>query len=294
MQFFGGIISPMDALINCDVTIVGLGLMGGSLALALAGKVRSIRGVEPSPEAARLALDMGLVGSVIPLGEAVQSDLIVLAAPARAILTCLDQLSALNPTRSVVVLDLGSTKREICAAMQSLPAAYDPIGGHPMCGKEVSGAANAEAGLFTAKTFILSPLERSSPRACSMAGQLVETVGAYPVELEPALHDRLVAHSSHLPYLSAVGLVQAADNMQDDRLWQVAASGFRDSTRLAGSDLVMMVDILLSNQSAVLEALNDYRTALDELERLVRAGDAESLKAGLASARSCRQKLASL
>ncbi len=278
-------------LSGCEVTIAGLGLMGGSLALALQGKVRRIRGVEPAPQAARRALELGMVEAVVPLEQAVTSDLIVLAAPVQAIIGSLAELQRLAPAGAPVVLDLGSTKAQICQAMQALPPAYDPIGGHPMCGKEVSGADHAEASLFASKTFVLAPLERTGPRAWELAQRLVEALGAHAISLSPELHDRLVAGSSHLPYLSAVGLVLAGERLQDERFWQVTASGFRDSTRLAGSDLTMMVDILLSNQPAVLDSLERFQGALDDLAGLLRRDDRAGLQAALAEARQRRQKL---
>ena len=279
----------LEDLSQCNVTIVGLGLMGGSLALALAGKVRHLRGVEASPQAANLALEMGLVEAIIPLREAINSDLIVLAAPVGAILTCLSEMGSLTPARPVVVMDLGSTKARVCSAMETLPASFDPIGGHPMCGREVSGAANADAGLFINKTFVLSRLSRSSAQAERLANLLVQAVGACPIALSPDLHDRLVARSSHLPYLGSVGLVKTAESLHDERFWQVTASGFRDSTRLAGSDLTMMVDILLSNQVEVLQAVEDLQGHLNEIATLVRGGDASALLELLVSARNTRQ-----
>ncbi len=245
--------------------------------------------MEASREAASLALEMGLVDAIIDLDEVVESDLIVLAAPAGAILTCLQALGGVSSNRQVVVMDLGSTKARICAAMETLPPFFDPIGGHPMCGREVSGAANADADLFRDKTFVLSRLNRTSEYAERLALLLVEAIGARPIALAPDLHDRLVARSSHLPYLSSVGVVLTGDDLQDERFWQVAASGFRDTTRLAGSDLTMMVDILLSNQAEVLQSLADLQAHLAELSELVSAGDPAALREMLVRARDSRR-----
>ncbi len=265
--------------------------MGGSLALALAGKVRRLIGVDPAPEAASLALQLGLVQEIVPMNAATTCDLLVLAAPVRAILGCLAAMNELIPEQGLMVLDLGSTKSAICEAMQSLPAQYDPVGGHPMCGKEVSGAAHAEASLFQEKTFILTPLERTSPQAVQTALQLIAHIGSRPLILSADIHDRLAAGASHLPYLSAVALVLAAENLQDERIWQVAASGFRDSTRLAGSDLTMMVDILMSNQAPVLDSIEWFQTALAGLAGLVQEHDEAGLRQALEKAMRRRQGL---
>ena len=152
------------------VAVVGLGLMGGSLALALRGHCAELVGVEPDAPAAALACERGVVDRTASLAEATACDLLVLAAPVRAILALLAELRRLPPpAQTVAVLDLGSTKREVVAAMQLLPAPYDPIGGHPMCGKEVSGLAHAEAGLFRERVFVLTPLERTSSAGQNLA-----------------------------------------------------------------------------------------------------------------------------
>ena len=131
-----------------------------------------------------------------------------------------------------------------------------------MCGKEVAGIRNAEAGLYRDKTFILTPLARTSAAALDLAQSLIAVLGARPLTLTAAHQDTLVASISHVPYLTAAALVRAALAQDDPQLWQVAASGFRDSTRVAASDVTMMLDILLTNRAAVLERLDalDGRT----------------------------------
>lgn len=263
------------------VTIAGLGLMGGSLALALRGRCARLSGVETDSTARHYALEHGLVDDVISFQEALRSDLLVLAAPVRGILGMLEELREGNLTGPVVILDLGSTKVQVMAAMQELPAGCDPIGGHPMCGKETSGAGNADAELYRERTFILSPLSRTSPRAREVALAIVKAVGGRPMFLGAAEHDKLAAYASHAPYLAAAALVRAAESAGDERVWQVAASGFRDTTRVAASNLGMMTDILLTNSGPVLAALDDLRTAIDNLAALVQRGDSQALQSAL-------------
>lgn len=273
------------------VTIAGLGLMGGSLALALRGGCKRLSGVEPDGAARRYALENGLVDEVISIKEALRSDVLVLAAPVSGILSMLEAIREENLAGPLVILDLGSTKVQVLAAMQALPAGCDPIGGHPMCGKESSGAANADADLFRERTFVLTPLERTSSRGQAVALALVKAVGGRPLFLAAGEHDRLVAYASHAPYLAAAALVQAAEEVADERLWQVAASGFRDSTRLAASNLGMMSDILLTNAGPVLEAVHDMQAALNDLEVLIQRGDARALQSALEPIRQRRSQL---
>jgi prephenate dehydrogenase len=285
---------PPRRLAGSRVAIVGLGLMGGSLALALRGRCAELMGVDHDPAAVALARERGVVDFATPDLESGlhHADLIVLAAPVRAILALLDQLPNLTLAVSpVAVLDLGSTKSAITEAMRALPLQFDPIGGHPMCGREVAGLAHSDAGLFHGQTFILVPLERTSEATKQLALEVVEAVGAHPLELEAGRHDALTAAVSHLPYAAAAALVRAAEALGDDQTWQVAASGFRDTTRLAASDLTMIVDILLTNRPAMLAALARYRGELDRLAELIEAGDAEALRAVLQPAQTRRQEL---
>jgi len=264
------------------VAIIGLGLMGASLAMDLRGHCAEILGASRSPETLKFALDRHIVNRVTEFGTQMDCELMVLAAPVRTILQQLDQLRELpsgSPLKKpMVILDLGSTKTEIVKAMRALPERYDPIGGHPMCGKEVSGIRQAEPGLYREKTFVLTPLERSSSQALELVNELIETIGAEPLLLSPEKQDELVAMTSHLPYLAASTLMKTAISKDDPQLWQVAASGFRDTTRLAASDLTMMMDILLTNREAILNALNAYQDGLNQLAILLRDGNEAGLR----------------
>src|SRR5579859_9776 len=279
-------------LAQARVAVVGLGLMGGSLALALRGHCRELAGADQNPEVLAQACRTGVIDRTIPFGEAPLADLLVLAAPVRAILAQLDGLArGPAPAGQPIVLDLGSTKAEIAAAMARLPAGYAPLGGHPMAGKEVSGLAHAEANLFLDKVFVLTPLARTPPWALAVARQLVAAVGARPVELTPDRHDVLAAAASHLPYAAAVLLVRATEGLDDDQVWDMAASGFRDTSRLAASDVTMMTDILLTNRASMVQALQGYRGQLDALTALLAAGDADALAGFLAAAAERRRGL---
>lgn len=279
-------------------TIIGLGLMGGSLALALKerGIGRRVWGVNRRSTVLDRALELGAIdgGTSNAAEGVVDADIVVLATPVRTIIEILDQIGPhLKP--GCLVLDLGSTKSEIVGAMASLPASVEPVGGHPMCGKEVSGIWAAEASLYEGAIFPLTPLERTSPAALELAERLVESIGATPVVIGAGRHDRLVAAVSHLPYLAAVMLVAAAAEVADEDAlaWPLAASGFRDTSRLAASDVTMMHDILTTNREHVSEVLHRYRRHLDRLIDLVENKHADELRATLEQAWQDRRSVIS-
>lgn len=269
----------LPRLDQCVMAILGLGLMGGSLALALRGKCAALLGVDPDPQTVELALERRVVdqASVSPHDLLSQADVVVLAAPVGAILTLLRALPDLHPG-AAVVLDLGSTKGEILRVMDSLPSRFDPLGGHPMCGKEKATLAHAEAGLYRDAPFALAPLDRTTPRARSLADQLVQAVGARPLWIDAETHDRWVAATSHLPYLLANTL--AAATPLDAR--PLVGPGLRSTARLAPASLTMMVDILATNRANVLAAVQRYRQILDVVEHSLLSGDLEALRAQLA------------
>jgi prephenate dehydrogenase len=273
---------------SAHVCIIGLGLMGGSLGMALrAGPTcASVTGSDRVAETCAQAIALGAVDSAFPdARDAVhQADMVILATPVRSIVRLLGELA---PTfrAGAVVMDLGSVKSPIVAAMAGLPPHVQPIGGHPMCGKERAGLAAADPGLFRNAVFCLAPLERTSAETVAMARDLVAAVGARPLFIESRRHDRLVAVSSHLPYLMAAALTATAaeTGAGDDLLWQLAASGFRDTSRLAGSDIDMMMDILLTNRDNVVGAARRAAQQLEELADAIAREDEERLRSRLAA-----------
>ena len=180
-----------------------------------------------------------------------QADVVILATPVRVILRQLAEIGPLLP-EGCLLMDLGSTKAQIVAAMAKLPPHVQPLGGHPMCGKETSGIEVADPAIYQGRTFILSPLPRTSPEALALGEALARAAGANPLVIDGARQDYLVATVSHLPYLLACALVRTADatTSQDPLVWKIVAGGYRDTSRVAGSDVTMMVDILMTNQRA--------------------------------------------
>jgi len=272
------------SLAETRVAILGLGLMGGSLALALKGYCRAVLAYDPDPATLALASARQIVDIASPDLAAIlpQADLVVLAAPVRATMSLIRQLPSLHPG-SAVILDLASTKAQVCRAFEELPPRFDPIGGHPMCGKETAGLPNAEAGLYQGAAFALTPLERTSPHARSLAVQVVEAIGARPVWLDAATHDRWAAATSHMPYLLAVALTLAT---QPD-VKPLVGPGFRSTSRLASSSARMMADILHTNRENVLAVLALFRGELEQIETILQQEDEphlyEKLQRGIAA-----------
>jgi prephenate dehydrogenase len=267
-----------------QITVVGLGLMGGSLVGALRGRCRTVVGVARRSETLDVARARGLIdqGTTDLAGGVKAAHVVVLATPARVILRLLAEIGPLLP-QDCLLLDVGSTKTQIVQRMAALPDHVQPLGGHPMCGKESAGIAAADPALYRGAPFVLTPLPRTSPAALSLGRSLVEAVGADPLILPPARHDRLVATISHLPYLLACGLVGAAGEVAatDATVWRVAASGFRDTSRLAASDVRMMLDILMTNREAVGGALATFLDQLHTLAAQVERGDEAALRSTL-------------
>ena len=284
----------MKELPNCHIAIVGLGLMGGSLAGALRGRCRVVTGIARRAETVESAMKHGLIDCGTTNAKEVLSkaDIVVLATPVRAILTQIREFSS-HLADGCLLLDLGSTKQQILAAMRDLPSHIQPLGAHPMCGKDVSGVDAADSHLYQGCTFILSPLDRTTLEALDLARDLARAIGATPLVLDGSRQDRLVATLSHLPYLLACSLVQTADatTSADPAAWEIVAGGYRDTTRVAGSDVRMMLDILSTNRRAVLNAASVFRDKLDQLTELIEAEDDDGLEAILTSSRAERRRM---
>jgi len=279
---------------DAKVSIVGLGLMGGSLAAALMARraCRRVIGIARRQETVGRALDMGLIHEgTCHLSQGVQNaDVVMLAVPVRTILELIDRIGPLLPP-GCLLTDVGSTKGAVVQAMRSLPPHVQPLGGHPMCGKETSGLSAADASLYEGATYVLTPLRRTGGGALALACELAQAIGARPLLMDAPHHDELVAAVSHLPYLLAVGLVASAEGLTDDNVWKVAATGFRDTTRLAASDETMMLDILFTNQAAVRQMLARYQDQLANLSRSLERGSEAGLRTAITAAAKRRRRL---
>jgi prephenate dehydrogenase len=277
-----------DFLSTANIAILGLGLMGGSLAMALRGRCAALLGVDPDEDALSLALRSGFVDKASPDPAELLplADIVVLAAPVRVILSLLKDLPGLHPG-SALVIDLGSTKREIMQAMSELPSRFEPVGGHPICGKEKSGLENAQASLYQGAPFVLTPAPCPSPASAAAAESLVRAVGAYPLWLDAETHDRWIAYTSHLPYLLALALAQATPS----EVSPLVGPGFRSTSRVAATPASVMLDILATNRLNVLESVALLRKRLDDLEVCLRDEDWEGLKQNMLAGAAMRNEL---
>jgi prephenate dehydrogenase len=252
------------------LTVVGMGLMGGSLARALRPFADTVTGVDSSEATRAYALEHHLVNQATDdLREGVrEADVVLLAAPVRPIIDIVRGRIGAYLRSNTLLIDIGSTKEDICAAMGTLPIGVQAMGGHPMTGKEMSGIEASDSLLYRGRPFVLCPTRRTTPAARLRALALVEALGASPIEMDAHHHDRVVAAISHLPYLLSAALVAtvAQEGQRDDAVWRLAAGGFRDMSRLAAQDLDMMADILSTNTQAVATLLAHFRMQLAMLE----------------------------
>ena len=278
------------------LAIVGVGLLGGSIALAARahGVARDIVGIGRDRARLDAPLRAGAVDRVTTdLAAGVRdADVVVFSANVLANEQLLVAAwTALAP--SAVVTDVGSTKRGIVAAAERL-AVGSPrrfVGSHPMAGSEKSGYAVARADLFQGATVIVTPSDASEPAAVKTVTTFWEALGGRVSALDPGAHDQIVAAISHLPHVAAWALMDAVTRFEPAALG-FAARGFKDTTRIAAADPAMWTEILLGNRDAIVASLAAYRGALRELERLIVAGDRRNIELLLARLKTQREALA--
>jgi prephenate dehydrogenase len=261
------------------ICIVGCGLIGGSFALAIrragyTGRITAYGGTR----SVRIAVERGIVDAreeTIERGETLDADLIYLAAPIGAIVDFLRTRSR-QIKRGALVTDAGSTKIEICrVALESVPAGIDFIGGHPMAGGEQIGVEYARADLFDRATYALA-IEKGSDRLNRII-PIIEALGARVLLTDPELHDAAVALISHLPQLVACALASSLGSVDEaverELAQRLAASGWRDMTRLAASSWSVWRDICLTNQTSIADALGRLIAELQSLKDAIDNGD---------------------
>ncbi len=266
-----------------QITIVGCGLLGGSFALALrragfTGKITACGGAR-GPQ---LALERGIVDAIetsFASGEICASDLIFLAAPIGGIIDFLKQNSALIKPRAIVT-DAGSTKTEICKiAVETLSPEIHFIGGHPMAGSEHTGVEYARADLFEGATWALMKDEKVAPEKFSQLKNLIEQFGARLVVTDPPSHDAAVALISHLPQLLSSSLANLLHQPDSELARRLAATGWRDMTRLAGSSWSVWRDIVMTNQPNISAALGLLIGELQQLQEALALRDFNQTRA---------------
>jgi len=263
---------PFFARMN--IAILGLGLMGGSLAMALHGQCKSLSGMDSNPQTLALAKELKLADILSSDTREVvaQSDAVILATPISSIISLINNLPDFHPG-SPIVMDIGSTKTQIMKFMANLPPRFDPIGGHPMCGKENLSLRNADPALFKDAPFALVRLDRTSKKALAFASNLCSIIGSKPLWITAELQDKWTAATSHLPYLIASALVQATP----EESAPLVGPGFRSTTRLAATPPSIMVDILMTNRENILDSIGRFKKCISDLEDLLRNEEYKAL-----------------
>jgi prephenate dehydrogenase len=279
------------------LTVAGVGLIGGSLALAArdAGLVGEVIGVGRSEANLRIARARGIIDRVATdAADAVAgADAIVLAAPLGACAALAETFRPHAP-RGALLTDVGSVKSRLLETLEACwPAPELVVGGHPIAGSEAAGAGAARADLFRGRLCVVTPTARTDRGAVARVRALWEGVGARVEEMDAHAHDEILARVSHLPHLVAYALIDmlATARVDGRPVLSYAGTGLRDTTRIAASLAELWRDIALDNAGPLRRALAEFRAVLDRLDALIAAGDAAGLAAALERARAARRGL---
>ena len=271
------------------VTIIGVGLVGGSIGLALKARNRRVRvaGVGRRRESLQEALKVGAIDTAhLDATQAVpRSDLVILATPVGAFETHLRAIAGVL-AKGAVVTDVGSTKAQVVRTAERILGRGGPfVGSHPMAGSERRGVAFARADLLAGATCIVTPTPGTPRRLLRRVENLWRDLGMRTLRMSPAAHDRALARVSHLPHVLSGLLV----NLPRDSDLGVAATGFRDMARLAAGDPEMWRDVIMTNRRAILDALDEFDESLMHLRDLIELGDARGIQRFLSAAKKRRE-----
>lgn len=282
-------------LADCRVAVVGLGLIGASLCkdLTRLGVCREVRGISRSSGTVARGIQNRVIdqGTTRLLTGVAGADIVILAAPVRAAIRQIGEIGGALK-EGAILADVGSTSSSVLQAMSDLPHHIQAISTHPMAGKETSGFDSAEAQLFENAIWVLTPLGRTSAEALDLFSQLVRAVGAHALRLDACSHDRIVSAISHLPYLVSSALVHAVNKVakEDAGVWDLAAGGFRDTSRVASSEASMFIDILMTNRENIRSHLDMFMAEIQDLRQLLESSDEEGIVRKLTASREARLK----
>ncbi|MDO8433091.1 MAG: prephenate dehydrogenase/arogenate dehydrogenase family protein [Candidatus Binatus sp.] len=286
----------MAQLFN-QMTVCGVGLIGGSLALIArdAGLVGKVVGLGRSQANLDVALERKMIDIATrdPVEAARGADLIVLAVPILAMRATLEKMIA-HTAPDAVVTDVGSVKGFVVRALEPLITGNRAlVAAHPVAGKETTGAIAADTSLFRDRRVIITPSAKSTPAAINKIEQLWSETGACVEMMDAATHDELLARASHLPQIvsSVLGAALADERVGDKLAVEYGAGGLRDTTRLAASSWEMWRDIFITNREAIADALRIYGATFAEFQRLVETGDVERLEELFERGRRMRERI---
>ncbi|WP_431275674.1 prephenate dehydrogenase [Variovorax ureilyticus] len=276
--------------------LIGCGLMGGSFALALkrAKLVKRVVGYSKSPSTTERAKQLGVIDVAAPSALLAVSgaDLVLIAVPVGASEQTFKAIRH-GITEQMLVMDVGSTKGDVIEAarrgLQDQLASFVPA--HPIAGKEVAGVEHADAGLYTGKQVVLTPIKTTLRSNVQRATQVWSGIGAKVSTMTPDEHDTIFAAVSHLPHLIAFAFTNGiVSQPQGERFLEMAGPGFRDFTRIAASDPAVWRDILIANREKVLLQSQAFREALRQFEALVASSDAQALESAIAAVSQLRAR----
>jgi prephenate dehydrogenase len=276
-------------------TIIGPGLIGGSIAIDLrkSGLAKSIVGVDANPVHAKKAVELGIVDETLPLEDAVKdADLVITAIPVNVIksvlLKVMDSISD-----KAIVIDTGSTKSQICKAIENHPRRSQFVAAHPIAGTENSGPTAAFSGLFIGKTNIICEQEKSSAKALQLADEVFSKLQMRTIFMEPIEHDKHVAYVSHLSHVSSFLLGQTVLDIEKDEknIFNLAGSGFASTVRLAKSSPDMWAPIFEQNAEFLSQALLEYIMHLQKFQYHLMKRDVKELHKIIVDANRIRNVL---
>ncbi len=273
--------------------IVGLGLIGGSLALSLKGKpgAPEIWGCDRRGDSVRMAREDGVIARACSESEIAACDIVVVCVPVIRSIALIRRIGKRMRPGSILT-DVGSVKAEIVrAGREAVARGAEFVGGHPIAGTENSGYAAADASLFHGRTSIITPGEGNSEPALRCVEALWKMAGARVLRMDPETHDHVFAYVSHLPHAVAYALVHSVATLDSRVPLGYSAGGFRDFTRIASSNPEMWKDIVLQNRTEVLRAIAHYRKNFAHLEGLIRKEDATGLLSYFRKSKRTRDRL---
>jgi prephenate dehydrogenase len=255
------------------VAIVGIGLLGGSIGLALkaGGLCGQVVGVGRSRASIEDGLKVGAIDDACdePCEAAAAAELVVVCTPVGSVAGIVAEMES-RIDDDCIVTDVGSTKLEIIRGIEQLPrAAARFVGSHPMAGSEKKGVRYASADLFDGANVFITPTAATDPAVAATVGEMWERFGGRVTTLDPAAHDRVVARTSHLPHIAASLLVANLRVLDEENKGGLLGKGFLDATRIASSDSEMWADICVSNPEQIREAIGDFCADLEEFEKLL-------------------------
>jgi prephenate dehydrogenase len=276
------------------IAIVGVGLIGGSLAIQLHEKKLSSKliGVDANPAHARQALDMELVDEIMSLDSAIDaSDVVILAIPVDTLVDLLPKV--LDRVTRQVVIDLGSTKSQLINAVKSHPKRKRYVATHPMWGTEYSGPAAAVKGAFENKAVIICNAGESDADALEWTKKMYKKIGMHLLEMEAKAHDLHAAYVSHISHITSFALANTVLEKEKEQqaIFELASAGFESTVRLAKSNPAMWVPIFIQNRENVLDVLKEHIAQLTKFKESIEKGDDDSLKGLIEEANKIRRIL---